>query len=523
MQADVVGAAMLAVVRLRYRPAMAETTYESTFFWHDYETFGRVPRRDRPAQFAGLRTDVELNVIGDPVMLYCQPAPDYLPDPESVLLTGILPQHALERGVPEKAFAAAIEAELARDGSIGVGYNSIRFDDEVTRHLFWRNLVDPYSREWCNGCSRWDIVDVVRAAWSLRPDGINWPTHEDGRPSFKLEHLSAANGLLHDSAHDALSDVRATIALARLIKQRQPRLWNFCLDLRKKDAVWRQIGTRQPFVHLSGMYALERGSLAIVWPLCAHPTNKNELIVWDLAHDPRELATLDAATARRRLFTRQDELPAGEQRLPVKTIHINKSPIVFSDLRALGPAAQRWAIDTDGALRHAEHCRSFRPHARRPVGRGLCTATRRNCARCRRRPVWRLHRRRRPADAPAAARSEPGRAGSHLQRPQPRFQGRSPRRAGLPLPRAQLPAHARRQRARTVATALRRTPARWGRRLPDTRNVLRAHRCTGRCRGRRRRPARTGHPRGAGRLRGRHCAGVASGGGLSLWFSSPAA
>ena len=342
---------------------MAETTYEPTFFWHDYETFGRVPRRDRPAQFAGLRTDAELNPIGEPVMLYCQPGPDYLPDPESVLLTGILPQHALQRGVPEHAFAAAIETELARDGSIGVGYNTIRFDDEFTRHLFWRNLIDPYSREWCNGCSRWDIVDVVRAAWSLRPEGINWPVHQSGemsgRPSFKLEHLSAANGLLHDAAHDALSDVRATIALARLIKQRQPRLWNFCLGLRKKDAVWQQIGTRQPFVHLSGMYPLERGSLAVVWPLCAHPTNKNELIVWDLAHDPRELATLDAATARRRLFTRQDELPAGEQRLPVKTIHINKSPIVFSDLRALGPAAQRWSIDTDKALLHAEHAAGF--------------------------------------------------------------------------------------------------------------------------------------------------------------------
>lgn len=342
---------------------MAEITYEPTFFWHDYETFGRVPRRDRPAQFAGLRTDAELNPIADPVMLYCQPAPDFLPDPESVLLTGILPQHALQQGVPEHAFAAAIESELARDGSIGVGYNSIRFDDEVTRHLFWRCLIDPYSREWCNGCSRWDIADLVRAAWALRPDGIHWPLHQSGemsgRPSFKLEHLSAANGLLHDSAHDALSDVRATIALARLIKQRQPRLWDFCLKLRKKDAVWEQIGSQRPFVHLSGMYPLERGSLAVVWPLGPHPANKNELIVWDLAHDPRELATLDAASARRRLFTRQEELPAGEQRLPIKTIHVNKSPIVFGDLRALAGAKQRWAIDTEAALRFAEHATGF--------------------------------------------------------------------------------------------------------------------------------------------------------------------
>ena len=168
-----------------------------TFYWHDYETFGRVPRRDRPAQFAGVRTDADLNEIGEPTMVYCQPAPDYLPDPESCLLTGILPQTCLAEGVPEHRFASIIEAELALPGTVGVGYNSIRFDDEVTRHLFWRNLIDPYAREWQNQCGRWDILDVVRATYALRPDGIQWPKHDDGRPSFKLEHLTKANGLAH--------------------------------------------------------------------------------------------------------------------------------------------------------------------------------------------------------------------------------------------------------------------------------------------------------------------------------------
>ena len=332
---------------------------DTTFFWHDYETFGIVPRRDRPVQFAGLRTDAELNEVGEPVMWFCKPAPDTLPDPESVLLTGILPQHALQHGVAEHEFAARIEAELARPGTIGVGYNSIRFDDEVTRFLFWRNLIDPYAREWQNGCGRWDLMDVVRCCWALRPEGIEWPTYTEGemkgRPSFKLEHLAAANGLLHEAAHDALSDVRATLALARLIRARQPRLWDFCLKLHKKDAVSAEIGVGRPFVHLSGRYPVERGCLAVVWPLAPHPTNRNELIVWDLAHDPAELATLDADTARRRLYTRADELPVGETRLPIKTIHINKSPIVIGNLKTLTPATlQRWGLDMAGALRHAE-------------------------------------------------------------------------------------------------------------------------------------------------------------------------
>jgi exodeoxyribonuclease-1 len=329
----------------------------STFFWHDYETFGREPRRDRPAQFAGVRTDADLNEIGEPVMVYCRPSPDSLPDPEAVLLTGILPQHALQHGVTEREFAAVIERELARDGTIGVGYNSIRFDDEVTRFLFWRNLIDPYAREWQNGCGRWDLMDVVRATWALRPEGITWPTYTEGemagRPSFRLEHLTQANGIGHEAAHDALSDVRATLALARLVKTRQPRLWDFCLRLHKKDAVWAEIGFNKPFVHLSTRYPVERGNLAIVWPLAPHPTNKNELIVWDLSRDPREVQGLDAETVQRRLYTRQADLPEGELRLPIKTIHVNKSPIVIGNLKVLGGAAERWGLDVAQAEQHA--------------------------------------------------------------------------------------------------------------------------------------------------------------------------
>ena len=328
-----------------------------TFFWHDYETFGLVPRRERPAQFAGIRTDAELNEIGPPVMHYCQPAPDYLPDPESCLLTGILPQTCLAKGLPEHAFAAAIEAELGLPGTTGVGYNSIRFDDEVTRYLFWRNLIDPYAREWQNDCARWDLLDVVRCAYALRPQGIEWPKHDEGRPSFKLEHLTAANGLAHEAAHEALSDVRATIALARLVKVHHPKLWQFCFRLRKKDAVQAELGSAgpKPFLHISGRYPPERGCLAVVWPLGPHPTHKNELIVWDLASDPGELAGLDAQTIHLRMFTRQEDLPGGVTRLPIKTIHINKSPIVIGNLKTLSDEqAARWGLDIGLALRHAQ-------------------------------------------------------------------------------------------------------------------------------------------------------------------------
>ena len=337
-----------------------------TFFWHDYETFGADTRRDRPAQFAGIRTDAELNEIGEPLMLYCQPANDYLPDPESCLITGITPQMCLERGVPEREFAARIEAELGRPGTIGVGYNTIRFDDEITRHMFWRNLIDPYAREWQNQCGRWDLLDVVRMAYALRPEGIHWPKKDDGSPSFKLQDLTRANGIAHDAAHDALSDVRATLALARLVRQHNPRLFDFALGLHKKDRVMAElrlpatVQTARPFLHISGMFPAERGCLAVMWPLASHPTNKNEVLAWDLAYDPSELATLRPQDIRQRLFTRQAELPEGVTRLPLKSVHLNKSPMVVGNLNTLTPAlAQRWGIDVERAAQHAQAARAL--------------------------------------------------------------------------------------------------------------------------------------------------------------------
>jgi exodeoxyribonuclease-1 len=329
-----------------------------TFLWHDYETFGAQVRRDRPAQFAAIRTDAELNEIGEPIMLYCRPAPDFLPDPQSCLITGITPQHCLQHGVPEHQFAATIERAFSEPGTIGVGYNTIRFDDEITRFMFWRNLIDPYAREWQNNCGRWDLLDVVRTAYALRPEGVVWPVKENGSPSFKLEHLSKANGLAHEAAHDALSDVRATIGLARLIRDAQPRLFDFCLALHKKDRVSAEIGwpVARPFLHISGMFPAERGCIALMWPLGVHPTNKNELIAWDLAHDPRELWPLDAAAIRTRLFSKRDDLPEGTTRLPVKSIHLNKSPMVIGNPKTLSPEmAQRWQFDLELAMRHAAH------------------------------------------------------------------------------------------------------------------------------------------------------------------------
>ncbi|MDE2387956.1 MAG: exodeoxyribonuclease I [Betaproteobacteria bacterium] len=325
-----------------------------TFYWHDYETFGADPRRDRPSQFAGVRTDEALNEIGEPLVIYCKPARDYLPHPEACLLTGITPQLADECGLPEPEFIARIHAELAQPGTCGAGYNSLRFDDEVTRFTLYRNFYDPYAREWQQGNSRWDIIDLVRMTYALRPNGITWPQHEEGQPSFKLEDLVAANGILHESAHDALSDVRATIALARLLRAQQPRLYDWLWQLRdkRKAAAQLDLVNRQPVVHTTRMYPAKVGCTSLVMPLITEPGNNNSVLVYDLRHDPDMFLPLSTDDLSRLLFTRNDELPEGMQRLPVKSVKINKCPALAPRNTLDDEAAERIALDKERCYRH---------------------------------------------------------------------------------------------------------------------------------------------------------------------------
>ena len=328
----------------------------TTLYWHDYETFGVDPRRDRPAQFAGLRTDEALNEVGEPLVIYCKPARDGLPHPEACLLTGITPQLADAQGVPEPEFIARIHAELAQPGTCSVGYNTLRFDDEVTRHTLYRNFYDPYAREWQHGNSRWDIIDLARMTYALRPEGIKWPKRDDGRPSFRLEDLAAANSIAHESAHDALSDVRATIGLARLIRDRQPRLYDWLFQLRNKHRAAEQLDLvgHEPVLHTSRMYPSETGCTTLVMPLVGEPGNNNSVLVYDLRHDPGPFMGLDQEGLRDRLFTRAEDLPEGVERLPVKSVKINKCPALAPQKTLDAVATERIAIDLAACTRHWE-------------------------------------------------------------------------------------------------------------------------------------------------------------------------
>ncbi|WP_165663982.1 exodeoxyribonuclease I [Metapseudomonas otitidis] len=315
-----------------------------SIFWYDYETTGINPRCDRAIQVAGIRTDEALNEVGEPVNLYCRISDDILPHPAACLVTGILPSTLQDKGLDEAAFIHQVHAELSRPCTCGAGYNTLRFDDEVTRYSFYRNFIDPYAREWQGGNSRWDLIDTLRTAYALRPEGLQWPT-EEGRVTLRLERLTAGNGIDHGQAHDALSDVRATIGMARRVREAQPKLYDYLFQLRSKHKVMEQIRLMQPLVHVSGRYSAERHFLAVVLPLAWHPRNRNALIVCDLQVEVSPLLELDAETLRARLYTRRDALAEGELPVPLKLLHINKCPVV-APLSVLRPAdRERIGVD----------------------------------------------------------------------------------------------------------------------------------------------------------------------------------
>lgn len=329
-----------------------EDKVQTTFYWYDYKMFGLNTRTDRPALFAGIRTDMNLNPIGEPDIWYCKPSRDYLPSPQACLLTGITPQIAEEQGLAETEFARRIYERLGTPGTISVGYNSLKMDDEATRFLFWRNFYDACGREWKNGCSRWDLFPFVLACWALRPEGVNWPDKDDSEYSrihqktFRLERLTRANGLSGEGARSVQNSVLSTVALARLLSQEQPKLWAWALNNRNKQSVAAALASGRPCVWIDIAAGQHRGYIRAVQPVSINPNNRNEFLVWDLSRDPDELIGMQPETIARRAFGRKEDLNEGEQRLALRALKINTFPFVCADLRVLTPAVcERFNLD----------------------------------------------------------------------------------------------------------------------------------------------------------------------------------
>lgn len=310
-----------------------------TFFFYDLETSGLSAREDRIMQFAGQRTDMDLNPIGGPVNLLVKLSDDTLPSPSAIMVTKITPQSTQQDGLTEAEFCDYLMSEIFTPNTCITGYNSIRFDDEFIRHLFWRNFYDPYEWQWADGRSRWDLLDVVRLTRALRPDGIEWPFQEKAVkdsntgekktvqvPTNRLELITKLNGIEHAHAHDALSDVEALISVTRLIRSRQPQLYNYLFEMRDKRKIQSLINleNKKPFVYASGRYPAKFEKTTVAFPLA--PARNGNLLVFDLRYNLDDLLQEKASTTE---VDPKDGDSVDKKFFPiVKTLCYNKCPAV---------------------------------------------------------------------------------------------------------------------------------------------------------------------------------------------------
>lgn len=300
-----------------------------SFFFYDLETSGLNAREDRIMQFAGQRTDMNLQPVGEPYNLLVKLNDDTLPSPDAIMVTGISPQQTVADGYTEAEFAKIISDEICSTDTIMVGFNNIRFDDEFIRALFWRNFYDPYEWCWRDGRSRWDMLDVVRMTRALRPDGIEWPVDSEGKATNRLELITKLNGVDHFKAHDALSDVEATIAVARLIKDKQPQLFDYLLKMRDKKEVAKLVNLddKKPFVYTSGRYDAEHEKTTVAFPLTSG--RNSNVVVYDLRYDPTPFIAMNEKQLADKLFASWEERKAEDfQKLPVKELQYNRAPAV---------------------------------------------------------------------------------------------------------------------------------------------------------------------------------------------------
>ena len=295
-----------------------------SYFFYDLETSGFNPKRDRIMQFAGQRTDLSLKPIGEPVNYYIKLTPDTLPDPQAILITEITPQKTIEEGLTEAEFLKLFHENIATKNTVFIGFNSIRFDDEFMRFLHYRNFYDAYEWQWYDGKTRWDLLDLVRMTRALRPEGINWPTDDTGKPVNRLELLARANKLLHTKAHDALSDVEASIALAQLIHKKQPKLFDYLFSMRSKSKIKEFIDKQTMFVYSSGKYEDRYDKTTVVAKLTDHP-KPDAALVYDLRYDPDLFLDLSPKQLAEKWTNRRSDSSLDDI-LPIKTLKFNRCP-----------------------------------------------------------------------------------------------------------------------------------------------------------------------------------------------------
>ena len=338
-----------------------------TFFFYDLETSGFSPQNDRIMQFAGQRTDENLNRIGEPVNILVKLNDDVLPSPSALMVTKISPQKTVEEGYTEAEFSKMLVEEYFTPDTVIIGYNSMRFDDVHIQHLLWRNFYPPYDWQWKDGRSRWDLLDVVRMIRALRPEGINWPfiINEETGEKFaanKLELLTKENGILHENAHDAMSDVDGLIDVARLLKEKQPQIFDYLFKMRSKNEVQKLVNLEnpKPFVYTSGRFKVEFEKTTVAFPVA--PAKNQNIIVWDLRFSPEKFINWNEDQILENITADFETRSSNEfEPIAAKILQYNKCPAVAPIGVLTEENQQRLKIDLDEIQKNLDILRK-NPH-----------------------------------------------------------------------------------------------------------------------------------------------------------------
>ena len=296
------------------------------FLFYDLETTGVSKAHDQVLQFAAIRCDQNLNQVETPSNLFCKPRNDVFPSPSAILANRLDFRKCKREGLSEFEFALAAHDVLRRPNTFIAGYNSKKFDDELMRFLFYRNLIDPYKWGYERENKRIDVMDQILLAHVFnREVGLEFPV-VDGQVSLKLEHIAEDNHFDARNHHDALNDATNTRSIMEIIRNQRPKLFEYALQRVNEEENRKLITESELFCHVSTIYGYANNCVSIQRFLCFHPIIRKRLLTWNLTYDPLELLKRSPQEIAQNLYLNKEqkafEIGFGE-------ITLNQTPMVL--------------------------------------------------------------------------------------------------------------------------------------------------------------------------------------------------
>ncbi|WP_127903907.1 exonuclease domain-containing protein [Solirhodobacter olei] len=306
---------------------------------YDTESTGLEKPFEAPLQFAAKVYDAtgsELSAVN----LRGRPPLHVLPSPGALAVTGQRINSVMRQETSAYALARQIHLFFEQAApAVVTGYNIIGYDEEILRHTFYANLLQPYVTQF-GGNERLDVLLAMKAAAICDPDAYDLPVNEKGKRSFKLEHLAPVFGFENHDAHDALGDVDATMHVANTIRARSPKLWRATHSLRSKNSIDELLASGQPVVKLDWNHRGDKATTRVLLPICRDAEISTKWWCVNLAADPSRVIGIQPDQLVR-AFKSSGGLT------PIVGVTTNKMPLVFS---MEDPAIAGLIVEFDGML-----------------------------------------------------------------------------------------------------------------------------------------------------------------------------